>query len=69
MKRETCDDDRKFLKHQNFHYCIVDEGHMLKNAYSSRYRNISELRVRRRLLLTGTPVQNHTKVILTQTAG
>lgn len=37
---------------------IVDEAHCLKNQNGARYRNMNNLNTQRRLLLTGTPVQN-----------
>ncbi|KAA3677099.1 SWI/SNF-related matrix-associated actin-dependent regulator of chromatin subfamily A [Paragonimus westermani] len=52
-------EDRALLKRVNFHYGIFDEAHMLKNMSSQRYRHLSNFRVQRRLLLTGTPLQNN----------
>jgi len=40
-------------------YLIVDEGHKLKNRNSKIVEAMRELRARRRLVLTGTPLQNH----------
>ena len=37
---------------------IVDEGHRLKNAKSRLFGSLSRFKTRRRLLLTGTPLQN-----------
>ena len=37
---------------------IVDEGHVLRNEDTARYRFIYSLRAKRRLLLTATPVHN-----------
>ncbi|KER22182.1 hypothetical protein T265_09655 [Opisthorchis viverrini] len=52
-------EDRALMKRVNFHYGIFDEAHMLKNMSSQRYRHLSNFRVQRRLLLTGTPLQNN----------
>ncbi|CAH8656368.1 unnamed protein product [Schistosoma haematobium] len=52
-------EDRALMKRINFHYGIFDEAHMLKNMTSQRYRNLMNFRVQRRLLLTGTPLQNN----------
>lgn len=38
---------------------IFDEGHMLKNLKSQRYQALQKVSARRRLLLTGTPLQNN----------
>ncbi|CAH8644436.1 unnamed protein product [Schistosoma rodhaini] len=52
-------EDRTLMKRVNFRYGIFDEAHMLKNMTSQRYRNLMNFRVQRRLLLTGTPIQNN----------
>ncbi|CAH8288739.1 unnamed protein product [Schistosoma bovis] len=52
-------EDRALMKRVNFHYGIFDEAHMLKNMTSQRYRNLMNFKVQRRLLLTGTPLQNN----------
>ncbi|KAL2229881.1 probable ATP-dependent DNA helicase CHR12 [Sesamum indicum] len=51
--------DKAFLKKIHWHYLIVDEGHRLKNYDCVLARTlVSGYRIRRRLLLTGTPIQN-----------
>jgi len=51
--------DKKFLKKVHWHYLIVDEGHRLKNHECALARTlVSGYMIRRRLLLTGTPIQN-----------
>jgi SWI/SNF-related matrix-associated actin-dependent regulator 1 of chromatin subfamily A len=55
----TAGDDRKFLKKMDFQACIFDEGHQLKNAESKKYKDLMEIKVRWRCLLTGTPLQNN----------
>ncbi|XP_061176212.1 SWI/SNF-related matrix-associated actin-dependent regulator of chromatin subfamily A containing DEAD/H box 1B-like [Saccostrea echinata] len=52
-------EDRALFKKVNFHYAIFDEGHMLKNMSSLRYQNLMKIAAERRLLLTGTPLQNN----------
>lgn len=37
---------------------LADEAHRLKNAQNSTYQTLDAINVRRRVLLTGTPVQN-----------
>jgi SWI/SNF-related matrix-associated actin-dependent regulator of chromatin subfamily A containing DEAD/H box 1 len=39
--------------------CVFDEGHVLKNFQSQRYRALLRYGSRWRLLLTGTPLQNN----------
>lgn len=53
-------DDQKFLrKRMRFNIAVFDEGHMLKNSQSKKYRDLMQIRARWRLLLTGTPLQNN----------
>jgi len=56
----SCKENRiHFFRRVNFECLVVDEAHGLKNAKTNRYREISKaVNCRRRLLLTGTPVQN-----------
>lgn len=41
------------------HYAIFDEGHMLKNLGTARYQALIRVNAERRILLTGTPLQNN----------
>lgn len=51
--------DKQYLKKIHWHYMVVDEGHRLKNHECALARIlVSEYKIRRRLLLTGTPIQN-----------
>ncbi|KAL7592715.1 hypothetical protein Lser_V15G33809 [Lactuca serriola] len=51
--------DKAFLKKIPWFYMVVDEGHRLKNAESVLAKTlVSGYQIRRRLLLTGTPIQN-----------
>ena len=52
-------DDRVLFRKLDFHYVIFDEAHMLKNMATSRYENLMRVRASRKLLLTGTPLQNN----------
>jgi transcriptional regulator ATRX len=38
---------------------ICDEGHLLKNDKTERVKALSSIQTRRRLLLTGSPLQNN----------
>ncbi|KAK1264030.1 Chromatin structure-remodeling complex protein SYD [Acorus gramineus] len=51
--------DKAFLKKIHWYYMIVDEGHRLKNHECALAKTlVTGYQIRRRLLLTGTPIQN-----------
>ncbi|KHJ95594.1 protein, SNF2 family [Oesophagostomum dentatum] len=52
-------DDKKFFKNFSMNYVIYDEGHMLKNCGTDRYRNLMKVKGKRKILMTGTPLQNN----------
>lgn len=52
-------EDRIFLSRRSFEYVVFDEAHMLKNMKTIRFHNLVNINARRRVLLTGTPVQNN----------
>jgi superfamily II DNA or RNA helicase len=47
------------LKDFEFDYCVLDEAQSIKNADSHSAKACRLLRARRRLAMTGTPVENH----------
>ncbi|KAK2716317.1 SWI/SNF-related matrix-associated actin-dependent regulator of chromatin subfamily A containing DEAD/H box 1-like isoform X2 [Artemia franciscana] len=51
-------DDRALFKKMGFEYVIYDEAHMLKNMGTQRYEQLMRVSAPRRVLLTGTPLQN-----------
>uniref|UniRef100_A0A673WWD0 DNA helicase n=1 Tax=Salmo trutta TaxID=8032 RepID=A0A673WWD0_SALTR len=53
------DNDRSLFRKLKLEYAVFDEGHMLKNMSSLRYRHLMAINAKYRLLLTGTPVQNN----------
>ncbi|KAF9123914.1 hypothetical protein BGX30_001202 [Mortierella sp. GBA39] len=60
----TANDDRKFLNRRNFKGIVLDEGHMVKNCTSARYKQLMSIKSPFRLLLTGTPLQNNLQELL-----
>ncbi|XP_038845195.1 SWI/SNF-related matrix-associated actin-dependent regulator of chromatin subfamily A containing DEAD/H box 1A-like isoform X2 [Salvelinus namaycush] len=53
------DSDRSLFRKLKLKYAVFDEGHMLKNMKSLRYRHLMAINAEHRLLLTGTPLQNN----------
>ncbi|XP_067377424.1 SWI/SNF-related matrix-associated actin-dependent regulator of chromatin subfamily A containing DEAD/H box 1A isoform X2 [Channa argus] len=53
------DNDRSLFRKLRLKYAVFDEGHMLKNMNSLRYRHLMAINAEHRLLLTGTPLQNN----------
>ncbi|KAH9414981.1 hypothetical protein DERP_014274 [Dermatophagoides pteronyssinus] len=51
--------DIEFFSSINWNYCILDEGHVIKNGKTKLARSIKTLRANHRLILTGTPIQNN----------
>lgn len=52
-------EDRSLFKKLPFNYVIFDEAHLLKNMASQRYNNLMKINAQRKILLTGTPLQNN----------
>jgi SWI/SNF-related matrix-associated actin-dependent regulator of chromatin subfamily A containing DEAD/H box 1 len=57
-------DDRVFLRKINYNYLVLDEAHVLKNAKGLGYKSLDRFKTKHRLLLTGTPVQNSPKELM-----
>lgn len=38
---------------------ILDEAQMIKNSVSKRFKNLSRIKARKKIALTGTPMENH----------
>lgn len=51
--------DSKLLQRYTWKYVIVDEGHRLKNFNCKLLRELRQIPVDNKLLLTGTPLQNN----------
>lgn len=51
--------DASAFKMRAWQYLILDEAHNIKNFKSQRWQTMLNLRTERRLLLTGTPLQNN----------
>lgn len=51
--------DQHIFRRKPWHYMILDEAHNVKNFRSQRWQTLLGFNCQRRLLLTGTPLQNN----------
>ncbi len=51
--------DVNFVSSQQWNYCILDEGHLIKSSKTKLFKSIKQIRASNRLILTGTPIQNN----------
>ncbi|KAK7312063.1 hypothetical protein VNO77_35609 [Canavalia gladiata] len=51
--------DIDYLGQLLWNYCILDEGHIIKNAKSKVTLAVKQLKAQHRLILSGTPIQNN----------
>lgn len=49
--------DQKMFRRKKWKYLILDEAHMIKNWKSQRWQTLLNFQSKRRLLITGTPLQ------------
>ncbi|KAI8321615.1 hypothetical protein GQ54DRAFT_333859 [Martensiomyces pterosporus] len=59
MSYDVVRNDIELLAGQNWNYCVLDEGHCIKNAKTKLTQAVKRVKARRRLILSGTPVQNN----------
>lgn len=50
--------DASVFKRKKWYYMILDEAHNIKNFRSQRWQTLLNFNTKRRLMLTGTPLQN-----------
>lgn len=51
--------DMVHFNSQQWNYCILDEGHLIKSSKTKLFKSIKQIRASNRLILTGTPIQNN----------
>jgi TATA-binding protein-associated factor len=56
---EVVRNDIAFFRSISWNYCVLDEGHIIKNPKAKITKSTKELQSNYRLILTGTPIQNN----------
>ena len=56
---EVVRNDIASLKDLDWFYCILDEGHVIKNSKTKLTKAVKLIRANHRLILSGTPIQNN----------
>lgn len=59
MSYDVLRNDIKYLTNYTFNYCVLDEGHIIRNASSRITKALKLIKSNHRLILTGTPIQNN----------
>lgn len=55
--------DIDFLSSVIWNYCVLDEGHIIKNSRSKITSAVKQLKAQHRLILSGTPIQVNLKLL------
>jgi TATA-binding protein-associated factor len=56
---EICRNDNDAFRGINWNYCVLDEGHLIKNSKAKNTLAVKQLLSNHRLILSGTPIQNN----------
>lgn len=56
---EICRNDIELFAPLNWNYCVLDEGHLIKNPGAKTTLAVKRLNSNHRLILSGTPIQNN----------
>lgn len=56
---EVVRNDLTSLEDMTWLYCVLDEGHVIKNAKTKLTRSVKCIKAQHRLILSGTPIQNN----------
>ncbi|KAM4032830.1 TATA-binding protein-associated factor 172 isoform 3-T3 [Anomaloglossus baeobatrachus] len=51
--------DIDFFRSMKFNYCILDEGHVIKNGKTKLSKAVKQITANYRIILSGTPIQNN----------
>ncbi|KAF2183144.1 hypothetical protein K469DRAFT_635627 [Zopfia rhizophila CBS 207.26] len=56
---DICRNDNDVLRPFSWNYCVLDEGHLIKNSKAKTSLAVKNLQSNHRLILSGTPIQNN----------
>lgn len=56
---DVCRNDNDVLMPISWNYCVLDEGHLIKNPKAKITQAVKKLTSNHRLILSGTPIQNN----------
>ena len=56
---DVCRNDVDILAPLNWNYCVLDEGHLIKNPRAKTTIAVKRISSNHRLILSGTPIQNN----------
>ncbi|KAL3471552.1 hypothetical protein BJX99DRAFT_21929 [Aspergillus californicus] len=56
---DICRNDSDTLRTINWNYCVLDEGHLIKNPKAKVTIAVKRIHSNHRLILSGTPIQNN----------
>ncbi|RDW34103.1 hypothetical protein B0I72DRAFT_127595 [Yarrowia lipolytica] len=56
---DICRNDNAVFTKQQYNYCVLDEGHIIKNPQSRLTQSVKKIHANHRLILSGTPIQNN----------
>ena len=56
---DVCRNDNEVLALRTWNYCVLDEGHLIKNPKAKITQCVKNLVSNHRLILSGTPIQNN----------
>lgn len=59
MSYDIARNDIDNLAPVDWHYCILDEGHVIKNGKTKLTKAVKTIKAIHRLILSGTPIQNN----------
>jgi TATA-binding protein-associated factor len=59
MSYDVLRNDIEALSSIQFNYCVLDEGHIIRNTKTKVTQAVKRVRANHRLILSGTPIQNN----------